>query len=158
MAKARDIAGNKYGKLTAIKDTGERKNGFALWECLCECGNKKVIASANLIHGRTISCGCMREEINKKSTQTQKERYFKENSSVPALTKKVSKNSATQKKGVYHKKRRNVYEAWITFKGERKYLGTFANIEDAVKARAVAEEELYFPYLKKYDKREKHKK
>lgn len=42
------------------------------------------------------------------------------------------------------------WQARIAFKKKNYYLGTFANIEDAVKARKRAEEELFEPFLKQY--------
>ena len=40
MPKKIDIAGNKYGLLTVLEDSGERNNKKAiLWKCQCECGN-----------------------------------------------------------------------------------------------------------------------
>ena len=34
-----------------------------MWLCECECGNTKLIGSANLISGNTLSCGCYNKEI-----------------------------------------------------------------------------------------------
>jgi len=33
-----------------------------LWECLCECGETKLISEAHLSTGRIKSCGCLRRE------------------------------------------------------------------------------------------------
>lgn len=51
-------AGNKYGKLTVIKQVGNCK-----WECVCECGNTKAIAATSLRRGLTSSCGCLHKKI-----------------------------------------------------------------------------------------------
>lgn len=55
----RDISGMKFGKLTAIKLVRYEKHGEAVWECLCECGNKIDVRRNNLIRGNTKSCGCI---------------------------------------------------------------------------------------------------
>lgn len=34
-----DIAGEKFGRLTAIKTDGKDKNGRTLWLCKCDCGD-----------------------------------------------------------------------------------------------------------------------
>ena len=39
----KDIAGQKFGRLTAVKRVGKDKHGHALWECECECGNKTLV-------------------------------------------------------------------------------------------------------------------
>lgn len=61
----RNIKGMKYGRLIVLKFAGmkEGKNqGNASWLCECLCGNKKIIREANLISGRTLSCGCLAVE------------------------------------------------------------------------------------------------
>ena len=60
--KYRDISGNKFGRLTAIKPSGRTKAGAVIWECLCDCGTKKEVVSGSLINGDTKSCGCYGKE------------------------------------------------------------------------------------------------
>lgn len=51
--------GEKFGKLTVIKlHTKRNSQNEQQWVCECECGNKHVTASRNLVSGDTISCGC----------------------------------------------------------------------------------------------------
>ena len=57
-----NVAGQKFGKLTAIAPTQQRKGGHIVWECLCDCGNTTFVAVHNLITGVTKSCGCLMEE------------------------------------------------------------------------------------------------
>lgn len=52
-----DIMNQRFGRLTAIKYLYS-KNGLALWECLCDCGNLIIVQRPNLISGTTKSCGC----------------------------------------------------------------------------------------------------
>lgn len=59
----KDLLGQKFGKLTVIKETGQRKNTRnIIWECECECGSKILVESNNLISGHTKSCGCMKSQ------------------------------------------------------------------------------------------------
>lgn len=58
-------SGDKFGRLTVIKDTGKRFYGYVLWKCKCECGKTKTIASGYLQRG-TKSCGCLQTEASKK--------------------------------------------------------------------------------------------
>lgn len=37
MGKVIDITNQKFGKITALYDTGIRKNRQALWHCKCDC-------------------------------------------------------------------------------------------------------------------------
>lgn len=70
MGKVKDITGQKYGKLVAIRPTDERKRGYVVWECKCECGNTVNIESDGLISGRKKSCGC-----NAKGQQIEGKRF-----------------------------------------------------------------------------------
>lgn len=45
MPAAKDITGNRYGRLVAVAWTGVSvKNHGRLWECLCDCGNSTEVA------------------------------------------------------------------------------------------------------------------
>lgn len=58
--KTKDLTGQKFGKLTAIKLLDKRtKSGGAIWLCQCECGNTTKVAGSQLSNGHTKSCGCM---------------------------------------------------------------------------------------------------
>ena len=58
--KAVDLTGQRFGKLTAIKPTDDRRNRSVMWECKCDCGNTTYIRAASLRTGNTTSCGCLR--------------------------------------------------------------------------------------------------
>lgn len=62
MAKKIDLTGQKFGRLEALYDTGERKDGAVVWHCKCDCGNEVDVKSSNLTSGRTKSCGCLRRQ------------------------------------------------------------------------------------------------
>lgn len=55
-----DITGEKFGYLTVLKDSGERKGREVVWLCECDCGNFIKVRSYDLRRGHTISCGCLR--------------------------------------------------------------------------------------------------
>lgn len=60
-----DISGQRFGHLTAIKDSGERKNKHVIWETLCQCGNQFFVSYGDLTSGHTKSCGCQRPKGKK---------------------------------------------------------------------------------------------
>ena len=62
ICSVKDETGNKYGRLTVIKEYGRDKNGSVLWLCKCECGNEVVVRCDSLINGNTKSCGCLKRE------------------------------------------------------------------------------------------------
>lgn len=57
-----DLSGQKFGRLLVVKDTGKRKRRQKIWMCVCDCGNKKEVATSYLINGDVKSCGCYRKE------------------------------------------------------------------------------------------------
>ncbi len=59
----RDISGQKFGRLTALRWVGKNQSGHSLWECQCECGKLKSIAVSNMTKGMTKSCGCWKAEM-----------------------------------------------------------------------------------------------
>lgn len=57
--------GQKYGRLTTIKDIGRDKFRNKIWLCLCECGKETVVTSTTLCRGKTRSCGCLKGDVLK---------------------------------------------------------------------------------------------
>lgn len=71
----KDLKGQRFGRLTALKPTSERKSGCVVWECICDCGNIIKVSSHSLRTGNTKSCGCL--NLEKKIERIKK--YNKEN-------------------------------------------------------------------------------
>lgn len=46
--KINDYTGQRFGMLTAIAPTKERRNNQVVWLCKCDCGNTKTIVGSNL--------------------------------------------------------------------------------------------------------------
>ena len=74
MAKAKDLTGMKFGRLTVIKriDDHIEPSGrkVAMWECLCDCGNIKNVRANDLKYGKTQSCGCYQKERTSEARKT----------------------------------------------------------------------------------------
>lgn len=52
-----------YGRLTIV-GIATTKRGRSGWECLCLCGNTKIVEGYRLTNGDTRSCGCLRREVS----------------------------------------------------------------------------------------------
>ena len=66
MRKAKDLTGQRFGRLTVLKCVGSHKtSGAKLWECICDCGNKTIVSASSLTneHNNTRSCGCLKYEV-----------------------------------------------------------------------------------------------
>lgn len=58
MGKIKDLTGQKFGKLTVLEITNERRNRQVVWKCQCECGNITYVVGQALRTGHTTTCGC----------------------------------------------------------------------------------------------------
>jgi hypothetical protein len=63
MAALKDLTGQRFGVLTAVKRVGSNKQKRATWLCRCDCGRGTVVASSYLINGDIKSCGCLKSKI-----------------------------------------------------------------------------------------------
>lgn len=52
-----DITGQKFGMLTAIEPTDQRKNKKIVWRCRCDCGREVFVTAKELRAGKTQTCG-----------------------------------------------------------------------------------------------------
>lgn len=62
MAPFKDLSGQRFGRLVAIKPVRKDNWGNYVWECRCDCGNVIEIPSGNLHKRNTKSCGCLSKE------------------------------------------------------------------------------------------------
>ncbi len=60
-----DLTGKKFGKLTAIERINKKGKEW-VWKCKCDCGNECEVIGASLRSGRTKSCGCLKQESDRK--------------------------------------------------------------------------------------------
>ena len=55
-----DLAGKKFGQLTAVCQTASDIYNHSQWRCKCQCGKRCTVRASNLVTGNTKSCGCFR--------------------------------------------------------------------------------------------------
>lgn len=75
MNKVKDLAGRRFGRLTAIERCGSTKAGRAKWLAQCDCGNKVVVNGFNLTSGSTKSCGCLSRYVKANRNMKHGKRY-----------------------------------------------------------------------------------
>lgn len=56
--KTKDITGERFGMLTAVKLIGKNEKHQGMWECICDCGNHRIVPLPYLTSGDSTSCGC----------------------------------------------------------------------------------------------------
>ena len=62
MRKFVDLTGQKFERLTAIKQHHQDEQGYWYWSCRCDCGEEVICKAAGLIRGVTKSCGCFKRD------------------------------------------------------------------------------------------------
>ena len=65
-----DLTGQRFGDLLVLNRLSDPPRRQVFWECLCVCGNKSVVISANLWNGTTKSCGCKRRLLSSLRSKT----------------------------------------------------------------------------------------
>jgi hypothetical protein len=63
-----DLTGQRFGRLTVLSLVGTKNTGLkaTIWKCRCDCGKETSVAAGSLRRGKTMSCGCLRLELNKR--------------------------------------------------------------------------------------------
>jgi len=154
--QTKDLTGQKFGRLTAVRPTEKRNNEYIVWECRCDCGNTTYVNSNNLVSGDTLSCGCLNSE-KARANASKNIAKFREKNYVAGTrldvigNNKPNKNSTTGIKGVYLRKKDGRYTAHIEFQGKRYFLGSYPTKEEAAQARKQAENKLYGDFLQWYN-------
>lgn len=67
--RGQDFTGKKFGRITVLgldridRQTNRPTHRYAVWRCLCECGNVTTVSGGALTSGNTSSCGCLHKEL-----------------------------------------------------------------------------------------------
>ena len=143
----KDISGQTFRELTAVEPTDRRKGTSVVWLCRCSCGNLAEASQGDLVSGSSVSCGCVNDEHRKNLYRYS---HHVDGTCIESLERcALRSDNKTGYTGVSHYDGGR-YRANITFKGKRYYLGTFETLEEAVRAREHAKEDLHGEFLKEY--------
>lgn len=72
------LDGQRFGRLTVVRQDSIRAKGFVRWVCLCDCGAECVVKGRHLATGKTRSCGClMRDKAREAAQKTRTHGYSK---------------------------------------------------------------------------------
>lgn len=77
-----NLIGLQFGRLTVIrqgKDLTTPSGRYSQWECVCACGSQTLTRAANLLNGRSTSCGCIAIDKNFERSRYAKTDISKEN-------------------------------------------------------------------------------
>lgn len=147
--------GEMFGELTVI-DVVVKTDGQSeyCYICKCDCGNVTEISRNRVRAGQAKTCGHDREN-NLVIGKEKNKKLHVEGTYIKAIdgSRKINKNNTTGHVGVSRSENLGgLYRAYINFKRKQYSLGVYEKIEDAIKAREVAEKEIYGNFLEWYGK------
>ncbi len=70
MRTAKNLIGERFGRLTVTARASNGKCGSVRWLCVCDCGNETTVFSVSLKNGGTRSCGCLQKDLASKAHTT----------------------------------------------------------------------------------------
>lgn len=145
-AQTKDLTGQRFGRLAALENTGQKKGSCFLWRCRCDCGRESVHSVNALQGGRVNSCGCLKRE----NDALKRSLHYVDNTCIEFIedTKKLRSDNTSGCRGL--KLVRGKWQARIGFKKKSYYLGQYSDKEEAIRVRRQAEEAVYGEFLDWY--------
>lgn len=131
----KELIGKRFGMLTVVAYSGKR-DGMHRWLCRCDCGRNTTVGQTLLQSGKTKSCGCLSGERLRERLK------LVAGTSVTMLErnqKRLLSSNTSGYTGVYWSARTQKWNAQITFQNRTYFLGSFAQKEDAIRARQRGE-------------------
>ena len=58
----KDLTGQRFGRLTVLRQEGRNNHRHLKWACRCDCGTEKAIVGTSMVRGLVVSCGCYHRE------------------------------------------------------------------------------------------------
>jgi hypothetical protein len=74
VAKALDLTGQKFGRLTGICRMGPDKHGKQTWKFACDCGGELVSVGSDVKSGKATSCGCYANEVRAENSRSNRDK------------------------------------------------------------------------------------
>ena len=144
----KDITGERFGRLTAVKPTDERDvSSSVIWECLCDCGKTVRYSVAVLKQNRVQSCGCLYKESRSKCSAYRKDVHDGTSLSSLVSSKELRSDNSSGCTGVSWDQSIQMWRAYINFRKKRYNLGAFKDCDKASAARKRAEKALHDPIV-----------
>jgi len=114
MPRVKNIANQKFGKLTALyrtKDVNKHGRGV-FWMCKCECGVEVALPAPSLFYGNTKSCGCLRMQLLKERHTIHGMSKTKVYAAWQKMKKRCSANAPANERKDYYDKGIRVCDDW----------------------------------------------
>lgn len=125
-----DVVGKRYGNFIINRISGKNKRYQLLVECLCDCGNTKIIRLDHIKSGWVSSCGCLKSKSARKRSKEKLGNKY--NASFNGLytsyrkrAKKIDLEFKLSKEEFYNLNKQNCYYCGIEPLQVRREKGTW---------------------------------
>ena len=150
----KDLVGQRFGKLVVVARSEQRAPRGArtvpLWECRCDCGALTYKATDTLTASRVNMCQSCAGQYA--AAKMRERAGFVEGTQISRITSdKPTATSSSGVRGVYFDKRSGKWRARLRFKGKIHDFGSYADFDDAVKARKEAEQQIFGEFLEQHE-------
>lgn len=148
-----NLIGKRFGLLTVISMTGEKRDDNFVWHCRCDCGKTKDTTTHLLNSGDSKSCGCLHIKTARERVEKIRLNNHIDNTNIGAIkSERIPVNNTSGIKGVNWHKGSGKWAARICFQKKSIHLGYYDNLIDAAEARKMGEEKYFKEYLEAKEK------
>lgn len=121
MSKVKDITGKRFGKLTAIKYTGNIDSHGCVWLCKCDCGKYIEASTGNLVRGYPTACKDCTEKNRRERIKIAQSRRREKLYAVWKGMRQRCRNSNSKAYHFYGKRGINVCQEWDIYTNFRNW-------------------------------------
>lgn len=111
----KDMTGSVFGALTVTERENNLPDGTAVWKCVCECGEVRVIPGNSLRAGRNKSCGCLSPRFTSERTKKHGMSLSRVYGIWRGMIARCSDASFGKTRKLYYEKGIRVCERWMKF-------------------------------------------
>lgn len=119
----KNLLGTQFGKLVVIERAPNKKDGTAVWRCLCECGQERIIPGTSLRASRNKSCGCASPVFTAERMTTHGLSRSRTYRIWAGMKMRCSASASGKSRRLYYEKGITVCQEWQTFDGFLKDMG-----------------------------------
>jgi len=115
-----DYTGQKFNRLTAVRNTGNKTNSRSyLWEFSCDCGRKTICPMPAVKFGSIKSCGCLKKEIKRKGRPTHGKSHLLAYRSWQAMKSRCLSHPSYVSNGITYCEKWESFEGFLEDMGNR---------------------------------------
>lgn len=144
----KDLAGQRFGRLTVLEPVGISHHNVTVWRCLCTCGNLTDVRSDTITSGDVKSCGCLTSDIIVERAALMRESNLAEGTNLGNIkANKIGKGNTSGIRGVSWHRKTRMWQVRIQIKGQQVHLGYTLDLDEAKKMRLEAEDKYFKPLI-----------